>query len=558
MRACPGVVGLVLLAASMTASAAVAPALPDSLGLSTRAWTVFSMGLQAEFDGHPAEALQHYLEAEALGAADGELLTRKAICLMQLQRFEEARAAAVQAVAADSSQADAYAVLGSAETSLRRFPEAVEPLRKAVRIRPDARTLHLLSTVLEGLGRKEEALEPITRLIEISGNSMLLMRRGRILEELGRLQEAVDDYWDVVREDPEHLHAAESLERVLTRLERKEELISLRRYLVERFPDRAETRWALIRELVEQERWDEAEEEITEYRLLYPDDPMSFVQLGLVAYRRGETERGLLLLDEAVKLGPAVPRVLRWRMRIMFSEGMIDSAMANATRLLALHPDDAEAWRVLAFGRVQMNELDEAVAALRQWAAADSVDAHPWLLLASIHRLRGEPVEGRDAIRKALRLDPGNADALLEWAAYLEEEDRIEEAESTLRPLIEADSSDARALNFVGYMLAERGRRLEEAEKYIQEAFDLDPDNPAILDSMGWLWYKKEDLARAEQWLKRAIEKGGRHPEIFAHLATVQMERKNREDAISTLEKGLELNPEAKELRRLLDSLGAD
>jgi len=528
---------------------------PDSLAPRTQAWTVFSLGLRAEFGGDYEEALRQYREAERLGIADAQVPVRKALCLLQLRRFDEARDEAARALAQDSLLADAHWVLGSAEAGLQNYAAAVEPLRRAIAQQSDTRALHLLANVLERLGRLEEAIEPLTLLWQKTGSAFHLQRRAELLEKLGRLEEAAEDYWDMAEQDLERPGAVENLERVLKRLGRKEELIRLHEMLVRRFPDRADQHWDLIRVLIDEERWDDAEAELAEYRALFPDDPLAILQMGLVAHRRGESERGLLLFEEAWRLAPDVPRIVRWRMRMMLAEGMIDSALVNAERLLRLRPDDTEAWRVLALGRFQKSDLDGALRALQAWAAAAPEDAEPWLLIASIHRTQERPDEGMLAVREALRLSPDDADVLLEYASFLEETGQLDQAERVLRPLIAGDSADARALNFVGYMLVDNDRRLDEAEGMILEALDQEPGNPAFLDSMGWLWYKRSNLSRAEDWLRKAVEEGGRHPEIFVHLARVQIERKRQQEAIATLRRGLELNPRARDLQELLDSL---
>ena len=97
--------------------------------------------------------------------------------------------------------------------------------------------------------------------------------------------------------------------------------------------------------------------------------------------------------------------------------------------------------------------------------------------------------------------------------------------------------------------------RIGEAQRLIVRAVELEPENPAFLDSLGWLWYKKGDLEKAEHWLQAAVEKGGRHPEIFGHLARVQIERGRIAEAEGTLRLGLTWDPDDVELGRLLETL---
>ncbi|MFH1144483.1 MAG: tetratricopeptide repeat protein [Candidatus Eisenbacteria bacterium] len=529
---------------------------PDSLAPRTESWTSFAMGLQSEFDLNYKEALRHYGEAEAMGVADAELFVRKAYCLLELRDFPEAVSAAREAIERDSLSAEAHSILGTSLVGLQRFDAAIEPLARSTQLHPDVRTLNMLVNVYERLGRHSEAVAPLTRLLELSSSPTALYRRAQLLERLGRLEEAAGDHWEILQDEPSRTASVESLERILTELERGEELIRLYRLLVERFPDRPDYRWSLIQALIRDEEWDEAETELLELRDRDAADPMATLHLGLVAYRKGETQRGLSLFEEAWHLAPDTPRILRWRMRLLLAEGMLDSALVNAERLLRVQPEDVEAWRVLALGHVERDEFDAALRALHAWAGVESENADPWLLMASIHRSRRQYDEGLLAIREAVAREPRKADVLLEYASFLEEAGSLGEAESVLLPLMQPDSADARALNFVGYMLVDHGLRLPEAESMIRRALEGDPEDPAILDSMGWLWYKKGDMPRAEEWLQKAVDGGGRHPEIFEHLARVQIERARHRAAAETLRKGLALTPDAAQLQELLDSLG--
>jgi len=520
-----------------------------------RAWTAFGLGLQAEFDLNFKQALRHYQEAESLGSADPQFLVRKASCLLELRRFDSALLEARRALAADSTLSEAHWIAGASEAGMERYEAAIGPLEAAVRLQPDVRALNMLVNVLERLDRYEDALEPLNRLIGLAESSTLLYRRAQILERIGRLAEAAEDQWRIVEENPARMASVESLRRILTALERRDDLYRLQHLLIDYYPDQAEHRWELIRLLVEDERWDEAEAELLEFRERHPDDPSAAMQLGLVAYRKGETARGLGLFDEAWALAPDAPRVIRWRMRLMLAEGMLDSAIVNAERLVELIPQDAEGWRVLALGRAEMNDLDGALRALEQWAGIEKESPDPWLLMASIQRTRGQRDEALRCAREAFSRAPEEPDVLLEYASSLEETGRSREAEAMLLPLIEADSADARALNFVGYLWADHGERLDEAERLIRRALADDPDNPAFLDSMGWLWYKRGDLDQAEEWLQKAVDRGGRHPEIFEHLARVQIEKSRNREAAETLRRGIALTPESRELREMLDSL---
>jgi tetratricopeptide (TPR) repeat protein len=546
---------LLVGALAVPGAAAVHVPVPDSLGPRTEVWTEFALGLQAELDGDYKTALAHYRAAEEAGARDAELATRLAACLLELRRFDAALAAAQRAVGDDSLQAEAHWILGALAV-LRREPEtAIRSFRRSVAIQPDIAKLSTLAGMLERTERYEEALEVITQMTELSAMPRIRLRRARLLEQLGRDEEALEAYWKLVEQDPGLEDAVAALQAITARLERHAEALRLQRLLVEHFPDDKKQRWSLIRLLVQEERWPDAEVEIGRYRERFPRDPLPLLQLGLVAYRRGENERALALFDEAWALGPDNPRIIRWRMRLRLAENQIDSARVSAQRLLRLRPDDAEAWRVSALALAELGAFDAALRALHAWAAAAPESAVPWMLTSGIQRSEGRLDEALTAIEEAVRRAPEDLDIRLEQAAILELLGDNERAENILRPIVAAAPDFARGLNFLGYLWVDQGVRLDEAQPLIERAVELEPENPAFLDSLGWLWYKKGDLAQAEQWLQRAVERGGRHPEIFAHLARVQIERGRLAEAEETLRLGLAWEPQDAALQEMLEEL---
>jgi Flp pilus assembly protein TadD len=95
------------------------------------------------------------------------------------------------------------------------------------------------------------------------------------------------------------------------------------------------------------------------------------------------------------------------------------------------------------------------------------------------------------------------------------------------------------ALNYLGYMLADRGVRLNEALDLIRKAVDLDPNNGAYLDSLGWAYYRLGDLEQAERHLRSAIDRFSKDPTVHDHLADVLAKQGNLRDAVTHWQKSL-------------------
>jgi predicted Zn-dependent protease len=103
-------------------------------------------------------------------------------------------------------------------------------------------------------------------------------------------------------------------------------------------------------------------------------------------------------------------------------------------------------------------------------------------------------------------------------AEVYEKQKDFDRAESVLKEILKENPNNPVALNYIGYMLADRGVRLEEALQYVKEALAIDPRNGAYLDSIGWAFFKLNDMQNAEKYLLEADQFAKNDPTIVEHL----------------------------------------
>ena len=130
------------------------------------------------------------------------------------------------------------------------------------------------------------------------------------------------------------------------------------------------------------------------------------------------------------------------------------------------------------------------------------------------------------AIQKALDLSPNPEDqeyALFVQGSIFERQKKYDQAEQTFKKVLSVDPLNSSASNYLGYMLADRGVRLEESVKYIQKALELEPNNGAYLDSLGWAYFKMGRYDLAEPPLEKAASKIQNDPTIHEHLGNLYL-----------------------------------
>ena len=143
-------------------------------------------------------------------------------------------------------------------------------------------------------------------------------------------------------------------------------------------------------------------------------------------------------------------------------------------------------------------------------------------------------------------------------AAALERLGRSDEAASLFQSLIDRDPSDAASANYLGYSWADRGENLEDALTLITRAVAIEPENPAYLDSLGWVYYRLGDLDQAEYWLRKAVGLEAGDGTILAHLGEVLLEQGAVDEARLLLRRALDAGCENPQLVRELLERQAD
>jgi tetratricopeptide (TPR) repeat protein len=130
-------------------------------------------------------------------------------------------------------------------------------------------------------------------------------------------------------------------------------------------------------------------------------------------------------------------------------------------------------------------------------------------------------VECAEKAEKLAKTDPEKLNVWFTFGSVLERAKRYDEAEKKFKQVLELDPDNAAALNYLGYMLADLNQRIDDAHDMIQKALDIDPDNGAYLDSLGWVYYRQQRFELAERLLVRSLEQFKRDPVVHSHLGDV-------------------------------------
>ena len=198
-----------------------------------------------------------------------------------------------------------------------------------------------------------------------------------------------------------------------------------------------------------------------------------------------------------------------------------DKAMAEADAAVKAYPQDRTLTILRATMLGEKGKVDEAVEQLKTLLNKTPADRDIDISIAQIYAQAKRFDAAEEAVRQAMALSTSPDDQeypLFVLGSIYERQKRYDVAEATFKKVLSVDPLNALASNYLGYMLADRGVRLDESVKYIKKALELDPNNGAYLDSLGWADYKMNRYDLAATPLERAARLMQNDPTIHEHL----------------------------------------
>ena len=320
---------------------------------------------------------------------------------------------------------------------------------------------------------------------------------------------------------------------------------------------------AFVRVLIDQRRRDTAQRELDRLLASTPELPQAWLLKGILLVQSRQPEAAETALQRyltlsrdlpAAEAGPGQNQAFLQLAQAAEQRGDFVAANAWLDRI-----ENADALLAAQLRRATMlarqGRLDDARRLLRQPAARDDAELRrQYMAEAQMLRDVGQHALAFEAYAAAVERFPDDADLAYEHAMAADKAGRHSDMERLLRALIARQPDFHHAYNALGYSLADRNERLPEAKALIQQALRHAPNDPYILDSLGWVEFRLGNHGDALRILRDAYQ---RRPdaEIAAHLGEVHWVLNQREAALAVWREGLLLAPDNETLLQTLRRL---
>jgi tetratricopeptide (TPR) repeat protein len=321
---------------------------------------------------------------------------------------------------------------------------------------------------------------------------------------------------------------------------RPAEAMQFYHHFLDSYPDALEVRLAYAKLLVNEKQFDAARKEFDKLIQANPNNAEVHVAIGLLSVQLEDASRAENHFKQALELNYKDPDQLYFYLgQIAEQTQQFEDAQRwydTISPESRFHFDTQLKSAVMQARQGQLDAARQRLQALtnlspEQQAAAIQTEAG---LLSQAGRHK----EAFDLLQQAVETLPNSADLIYDYAMVAERVQRFDIMEQQLRKLIQLKPDFAQAYNALGYTLADRNERLDEAQALIEKALSLTPDDHFILDSMGWVHYRLGRLDQALDFIRRAYEVRS-DPEIAAHLGEVLWQQGHKSEALSTWENAL-------------------
>jgi tetratricopeptide (TPR) repeat protein len=317
----------------------------------------------------------------------------------------------------------------------------------------------------------------------------------------------------------------------------------MRDFLV-RHPDARDVRLGYARALVNANQFADARTEFTRLTTDFPQNAEISLAAGLLSFQMGDHTTARDLLTQTLEFSPRDADIVQYYL------GQVAEQMKQPEAAVA-HYNEVQSGNYLVPARARQAALlaragrsDEARALLAATRGENDAQ-NVRLIQAQAELLRESKASDAvyDMLSEGLKRFPDSAELLYDRAMAAEKLGKLDVLEADLRRVIVLRPDDAQAYNALGYTLADRTDRLAEAIVLLDKALALAPEDPFILDSVGWAQYRSGNLARAQEYLERAY-KVRPDPEIAAHLGEVLWARGQRDEAGKLWQSSLHVHPQ--------------
>ena len=500
--------------------------------------------------------------AGALGEADPNLRATLARLYIHVEQFDKAIPLLTDLVKQEQGWQDGPTLLLEAYAGAGRGADAVAWLEARVADEPTPQLLASLADFYERDHRWAEAAGLYDRLLKLAPNNANLKRSraSALLQAGGRdnLIAARDELSRLVEATPSDVRTQYMLSQAQRRLGDGAAAERTARRVIALNGDSPWGYYALAEALEERRQFQSIIDELAPVVGAQKGKPAGdqagrgagvpgsemdvdvlLPHLGFAYQEVGQYDKAIATFEDARRRSPKDPNVAGYLAEANIAAKKYGAAVDVTKAALVDSPRDLRLLRLQAQALRHSGKADQGIELVEKALKDHADEPNAYVTLAQVYSEADRGAQAVKVLQDALTRFPEDNLIAFELAAVFEKQKRYADAEQAFRRLLSRDPQNAAALNYLGYMLADRGERLDESVGYLKKALEIEPDNGSYLDSLGWAYFKKDNLDLAEQNLRKAAGQLLSNSVIQEHYGEVLFKLGRYDDAITAWTRAL-------------------
>lgn len=500
------------------------------------------------------KAIEQYAKIAEKSPKDGTAWLMLGRLYKVAQNSPEAEKAYKNALEINPDNEEALTGLAMVYADVGDTKSAAELLRKASEKSPSVRTLAALSAAYEQLRDYINAAATLRKALELQPQNTEIKRglaQNLLLAE--NLDEALKLFEELAAGDPKDAQSHLRISQIYRQKRDFDKSRAAAKRAMDADPNGLEVRYNEVSLLEAEGKTVEAVEALkgivatTSKKNYSPGERSNrailLERLGYLQRSAEQYTEALASFKEMQRLDEeAAPRAAVHIVETLRMSRDLQQAFVEAKDAREKYPKERSVQAMYAYIAADAGKTAEAEKVVQEMFP-DKRDRDAWITIAQVYeRTKNYPEMGR-ALDEAEKLSENKEEKegiYFMRGAMLERQKKHDAAEGEFRKVLAANPDSASALNYLGYMLADRNVRLSEAYEMIKKALDQEPNNGAYLDSMGWVLFRMGKLSEAEEYLKRALERTSKDPTVHDHLGDVYAKQGKTKEAVTEWQRALQ------------------
>jgi len=450
----------------------------------------------------PEKAEKEFKAAQAIEPESEEVVLNLARLYAESGDLQHA-AKVIEGVPENDRTAKMELALGAAYDQLKRPKDAIAAYQRANDMEPgDAHTIDSLAAALLGDEQLDQALKQYKELAQADpeNSAEALVHIGEIERRQGKYEDALATIRKARKQDSTSLEAGYNEGLLLDVLGRFDEAAHVYEQMVD---------------LTSHANGAYTTEEKSNRGIFLE-------RLGAIYHEQNKMDQAIAAYQKLIDLGGDLAmRGYQGQVDCYRDARQFDKAVEVSRKAVEADPKNRDLKLMLAGEMADQNKPDEGLDLAKSLLTNSPEDRTVWIALGQMDVRLRRWKDAEDAFTKAEGLSTKKEDRTYMFflrGELAERQKHFEPAEQYFKQALELDPANTMTLNYLGYMLADKGMRLPEALKDIRKAVELEPMNGAYLDSLGWVYFKMGEYELSEENLRQAVERDQTDPTVHDHL----------------------------------------